>query len=148
MIWKPHVTVAAVVQRHGQFLMVQERVNGESVLNQPAGHLEDDESLVAAVVRETLEETGWHFSPEIITGIYRWREPDAQRTYLRVCFTGSLLGQVPDAVLDEGIEQSVWLSREQVLQQYGQLRSPLVLRCIDDFLAGASYPIDLLCDIE
>ena len=148
MIWKPHVTVAAVAQRHGQFLLVQERVNGESVLNQPAGHLEDNESLLDAVVRETLEETGWHFSPEAITGIYRWREPDALRTYLRVCFAGTLVGQVPDAVLDDGIEQAVWLSREQVLQQTGQLRSPLVLRCIDDYLAGANYPIGLLRDIE
>jgi 8-oxo-dGTP pyrophosphatase MutT (NUDIX family) len=147
MIWKPHVTVAAVAERDGQFLMVQERVNGRSVLNQPAGHLEDNESLAAAVARETFEETGWHFVPDVVTGIYRWREPDLQRTYLRVCFAGTLLDQLPDAVLDDGIEQVIWLSRQQLLLQTARLRSPLVLRCIDDYLAGASYPMGLLSDI-
>jgi 8-oxo-dGTP pyrophosphatase MutT (NUDIX family) len=147
MIWKPHVTVAAVAERDGQFLMVQEHVNGRSVLNQPAGHLEDNESLAAAVARETFEETGWHFAPDVVTGIYRWREPDLQRTYLRVCFAGTLLDQLPDAVLDDNIEQVVWLSRQQLLLQSARLRSPLVLRCIDDYLAGASYPMGLLSDI-
>jgi 8-oxo-dGTP pyrophosphatase MutT (NUDIX family) len=148
MIWKPHVTVATVAERDGRFLMVQERVNGQSVLNQPAGHLEDHESLVTAAVRETLEETGWHFAPELITGIYRWREPVTGRTFIRVAFTGSLLGNVPDARLDDGIEQAVWLSRSQLLEQAAQLRSPMVLRCIDDYLAGARYPLHLLGDIE
>jgi 8-oxo-dGTP pyrophosphatase MutT (NUDIX family) len=147
MIWKPHVTVAAVAERDGQFLMVQERVDGQSVLNQPAGHLEDNESLLDAVVRETFEETAWHFAPERITGIYRWREPVARRTWLRVCFAGTLLEHDPGAALDEGIEQAIWLPREALLRQPQQLRSPLVMRCIDDYLAGACYPLQLLSDI-
>jgi 8-oxo-dGTP pyrophosphatase MutT (NUDIX family) len=147
MIWKPHVTVAAIAHYHNRFLMVQERVSGQLVFNQPAGHLEDGESFIDAVVRETLEETAWHYVPEIITGIYRWREPLLQRTYLRVCFAGSLLDNEPDAGLDEGIEQAVWLSRTALAQRPDQLRSPMVLRCIDDYLAGARYPIRLLSDL-
>jgi 8-oxo-dGTP pyrophosphatase MutT (NUDIX family) len=147
MIWKPHVTVAAVVEKDGRFLLVQERIDGQSVLNQPAGHLEDNESLLDAVVRETLEETAWQFAPEYITGIYRWREPVSRSTYLRVCFTGALLGHDPTATLDHGIEQALWLPREALDGPPHPLRSPLVLRCIDDYLAAARYPLHLLGDI-
>jgi 8-oxo-dGTP pyrophosphatase MutT (NUDIX family) len=147
MIWKPHMTVAALVERDGRFLLVQERIEGLSVLNQPAGHLEDNESLLAAVARETREETGWLFEPDAITGIYRWREPVGQQTYIRVGFSGRLLAHDPDVALDEGIEQTLWLTPGELEQQQQRLRSPLVLRCIHDYLCGARYPLGLLNDI-
>ncbi len=141
------MTVAAVVERDGQFLMVQERVDGRSVFNQPAGHLEDNESLQAAVIRETREETGWQFEPQGITGIYRWRMPGAGHTYIRVGFHGRLLAHDPRLTLDDGIEQAVWLSPSELERQQQRLRSPLVLRCVRDYLAGARYPLELLNDI-
>jgi len=86
MSWYPHATVAAVIEREGKYLMVEERTSDGIVLNQPAGHLEDNESLIEAVIRETLEETAWHFTPSAITGVYRWRHPANHSTFLRVCF--------------------------------------------------------------
>ena len=142
------MTVAAVIERDGRFMLVQERVAGQSVFNQPAGHLEDNESLVAAVIRETREETGWQLEPEGIVGIYRWREPVGQQTYVRVGFHGRLLAHDPTATLDDGIEQALWLTPDELEQQRERLRSPLVLRCIRDYLGGARYPLDLLNDIE
>jgi 8-oxo-dGTP pyrophosphatase MutT (NUDIX family) len=148
MIWTPHVTVAAVIEQDGHFLLVQERESGRAVLNQPAGHLEDGESLVTAVIRETLEETGWHFQPEAVIGMYRWRHPLKGTTYLRATFTGSGLSHDPDRTLDEGIEDTLWLSIGEIRRQSGMLRSPLVLKSIEDYLAGARYPLSVLADIE
>ncbi|MDH3980687.1 MAG: NUDIX hydrolase [Gammaproteobacteria bacterium] len=142
------MTVAALAERDGRFLLVQERVAGQSVLNQPAGHLEDNESLFAAVIRETREETGWQFEPDRITGIYRWREPVGGQTYIRVAFAGQLLAHDAEAELDEGIECALWLTPAELEQQQASLRSPLVLLCIRDYLDGARYPLDLLNDIE
>ncbi|MEZ5540627.1 MAG: NUDIX hydrolase [Pseudomonadota bacterium] len=147
MIWKPHVTVAAILEQDGRFLLVQERVAGRSVLNQPAGHLEDDESLIAAVIRETREESGWDFAPDRITGIYRWRMPERHQTYLRVAFAGRGLAHDPHCDLDAGIERTLWLTAAEVRARADQLRSPLVQRTIDDYLAGADYPLALLTDI-
>ena len=104
MTWKPHMTVAAMIENEGRFLLVQENVSGKSVLNQPAGHLEDDETLIEAVIRETLEETAWHFQPESVTGIYRWRHPEKQKTFMRVTFAGKGLYHNPDCQLDSCIE--------------------------------------------
>jgi len=148
MIWTPHVTVAAVIEQDGRFLLVQERESGRAVLNQPAGHLEDGESLVMAVIRETLEETGWHFQPEAVIGIYRWRHPVKSITYLRVTFAGSGLRHDIDRTLDEGIEDTLWLSAGEIRRQSEMLRSPLVLKSIEDYLAGARYPLSVLADIE
>jgi 8-oxo-dGTP pyrophosphatase MutT (NUDIX family) len=148
MIWKPHVTVAAVLERDGRFLMVRERVSGRAVLNQPAGHLEDNESLVEAVIRETREESGWRFVPERITGIYRWRSPEQRLTYLRVAFAGRGVAYDADHPLDDGIEGTEWLTADELRHQADRLRSPLVLRSIDDYLAGADYPLALLADID
>ncbi|HUT41855.1 MAG TPA: NUDIX hydrolase [Gammaproteobacteria bacterium] len=148
MIWKPHVTVAAVLEQDGRFLLVQERVSGKSVYNQPAGHLEDNESLIDAVIRETREESGWQFEPERITGIYRWRQPEQQQTYLRVVFAGRGLAHDPACTLDDGIEGTVWLTAEEIRRQTDRLRSPLVMRSIDDYLAGADFPLTLLADID
>lgn len=148
MIWKPHVTVAAILEREGRFLMIRERISGHAVLNQPAGHLEDDESLIEAVIRETLEESGWQFAPDRITGIYRWRMPEKRQTYLRVTFAGQGLAHDTGRVLDDGIEGTEWLTADEIRRQPDRLRSPLVMRSIDDYLAGATYPLALLTDID
>jgi len=148
MIWKPHLTVAAVIENAGRFLLVEERISGQSVYNQPAGHLEDNESLVDAVVRETLEETAWHFRPEAIIGIYRWRHPDNQESFIRISFKGQALYHDPDAELDDCIERILWLTHKEIRQQQERLRSPMVMRSIDDYRSEKSWPLSLLIDIE
>jgi len=147
-IWKPHTTVAAIIERNQQFLMVEEVIHGEIVLNQPAGHLDPDESLLEAAIRETREETAWHFTPEYISGIYRWVHPQTQQCYLRIAFVGSCDQHDEKQLLDDGIIRALWLSRDQLIEKQNQLRSPLVIRCIDDYLAGKKYPLNLLTDIE
>ena len=144
MVWKPDVTVAAVVERDGQFLFVEERASGRVVLNQPAGHLEKNETFLEAVAREALEETGWIFVPEAVTGIYVWQPEHLTRTFLRVAFAGRLEGHDPSRPLDHGILRTRWLDREQLVAQQARHRSPLVLRCVDDYLGGTRYPLDLL----
>lgn len=146
MSWPLHVTVAAVVERDGRFLLVQESVGGQSVINQPAGHLEPNESLIDAAVRETLEETAWLFEPNALVGIYRWMHPKGD-TFLRFSFTGNLLREEKDRALDHGIEQVVWLDREALQQQSQLLRSPLVLQCVDDYLAGVRIDLAALKDV-
>lgn len=126
--------------------MVEEKQGNGTVINQPAGHLEDGESLQAAVIRETLEETAWHFQPEAITGIYRWVHPESQSTFIRVSYTGSVSQHDPDQPLDDGILNAQWLSREALVEQ--PLRSPMVLRCIDDYFAGHRYPLSLCDDVD
>jgi 8-oxo-dGTP pyrophosphatase MutT (NUDIX family) len=144
MILKPELTVAAVAAERGRFLIVEERVARRRVFNQPAGHVEDGEALIEAVVRETLEETAWHFEPQFVVGIYLWRNPGTARSYLRVAFGGTLLRHEPARALDNGIVAAHWFSRAQLLAHSNRLRSPLVMRCIDDWLAGARYPLSLL----
>ncbi len=147
MIWKPNVTVAAVVERDGRFLVVAEDADGEIVLNQPAGHLDAGESLVTAVARETLEETGWRFAPRALLGIYRWPKPDSDTAYLRFAFTGELLGHEADRPLDTGILRALWLTPDELRAERARHRSPLVERCVNDYLSGRRYPLDLLNDL-
>lgn len=144
MAWKPDVTVAAVVERDGQFLFVEERSSGRLVLNQPAGHLERGETLLAAVARETLEETGWNFVPEHIVGLYLWQGEHSSKTFLRVAYAGRLQGHDPSRPLDHGIVRTRWLDRAQLAALESKHRSPLVARCVDDYLAGRRYPLDLV----
>ena len=144
MIWKPNVTVAAVVQRDGKFLLVEEETEAGLAFNQPAGHLEDGEALLDAVVRETLEETAYHFRPTHLVGIYNWKRPDREITYLRFAFAGELHGYEAGRKLDEGIVAARWLTPDEVKATTTRHRSPLVLRCIEDLLAGKHYPLDLL----
>ena len=144
---RPHITVAAVIEREGRFLLVEERSGDEIVYNQPAGHLEMGENLLEAVERETLEETAWRFRPTAILGIYHWASPKNQVTYLRFCFTGEGVAHHPDQTLDSDIIRTWWLTRDEVIDRTPQLRSPLVLRCIDDYLAGKRYPLALYTDI-
>jgi 8-oxo-dGTP pyrophosphatase MutT (NUDIX family) len=138
------VTVAAIVERDGRFLMVEERSGSNLVLNQPAGHLEQGESLLAAVVRETLEETAHHFEPSHVVGFYLWRSEEADTTYLRVAFCGAATPMADVETLDEGIVAVHWLTRSQLFSRQRQLRSPMVLRCLDDYAAGHRYPLDLI----
>ena len=147
MIWKPNVTVAAVVERQGRFLIVEEDSDGKRVYNQPAGHLDEGEGLIEAVIRETLEETAWHFAPTALVGVYRWKNTPTGITYLRVCFAGVCHDEEVGRPLDEGIVQAVWLSRDELAALGSRLRSPLVLRCVDDYLAGRRYPLSLLVDM-
>ena len=148
MVWRPNVTVAAVVEHDGRFLLVEEETSNGLQLNQPAGHLEADESIVAAVQREVLEETAYDFLPEQITGIYRWTKPGSDLTYLRFAFSGRLGNLHPQRSLDSGIVRTVWMSREEVLQSAERHRSPLVVRCVEDYLSGRRYAIESLIDCE
>ncbi|WNV05802.1 NUDIX hydrolase [Candidatus Methylospira mobilis] len=142
---RPRVTVAAIIERQGLFLMVEERnAAGELVINQPAGHVEMNESLVEAVIRETLEETAWHFIPEFLVGVYLWKHPRADTSFLRVCFAGRAADHDPARALDDGIEQAVWLSHAALLERSARLRSPLVLDTISDYLSGERYPLSVL----
>lgn len=144
MDWMPRVTVSAVTQREGRFLLVEEDVRDRIVINNPAGHLENDETLIEAVVREVREETGCSFQPEGFTGIYLWKTPKGDRTFLRVNFFGSCVAENDDAILDDGILRKLWLTREDLVEQKKKLRSPMVLGCIDDYLGGKRYPLDAL----
>ena len=143
-IWKPHVVVAALVQQDGRFLMVEETTEEGIQYNQPAGHLEAHESLVEAVVRETLEETAHHFVPEALLGIYRWRAPQHDRVYLRFAFTGDITSFDPGLTLDAGILRALWMTTAEIEAVKPQHRSPLVSQCIADYLAGRRYSLDVL----
>ncbi len=142
--WKPHVTVAALCERDGKFLLVREKADGGIVYNQPAGHLEAGESLVDAVIRETLEETRYVFTPTAMQKIYRYLpEQTSQRSYMRFLFRGEL-GQSDDGQLDEDILSVEWMSYDEVLACRKQHRSPLVLQSIEDYRAGPGYPLSLI----
>lgn len=143
MTLRPDLTVAAVVERDGQFLLVEERVGNRMVFNQPAGHVERGEQFIDAVVRETLEETAWTFKPQALIGIYLWEQTERQRSFLRVTYVGEVTEHDPNRPLDRGIERAVWLTRDQIVARSARLRSPMVLRCIDDYLDGARYPLDV-----
>lgn len=145
--WKPRVTVAAIVEREGRFLMVEEAAEGGSVYNQPAGHLEQGESLVDAVVRETREETGWTIRPSAVVGLHQWTSPGGAN-FLRVAFSGEAVAHDPSLTPDEGIRAVLWLTRDEIAAQGALLRSPMVLRCVDDYCAGKRHPLDLLVYLD
>jgi len=145
-IWFPHVTVAAVIEHAGKFLFVEEHADETLVINQPAGHWEAHESLIEAAVRETLEETAYHFQPSALIGIYRWSHPHKDITYLRFAFTGAILSHDQERPLDSGILRALWITPEALQAQSASHRSPLVLRCLQDYRAGKRYPLELLND--
>jgi 8-oxo-dGTP pyrophosphatase MutT (NUDIX family) len=147
MRWTPHVTVAAIAEREGALLFVEEAIQGRLVLNQPAGHWEEGESLIDAVRREVLEETGYDFVPESLIGIYRWDVPDRDLTYLRFVFVGQV-GETPvRETLDCSVLRALWLSPEELRTEHARLRSPMVLRCVQDYLAGRRFPLEILNEI-
>ena len=143
MIWTPRVTVAAVIEQNNKFLLVEELINGQRVLNQPAGHLEAGEDLQSAVIREVWEETARQFNPTALIGIYLWPMPDEDRSYLRFCFTGSVSERHAAQDLDEDILDTCWLDYES-LQVHPHLRSPMVLQCVQDYRTNQRIPLDLL----
>jgi len=147
---RPSITVAAVIGRGGRFLLVEEEDEGRIVFNQPAGHLEQHESLVEGCRREVLEESAWHFRPSELVGIYRWSKPrraaDAEVSYLRFAFCGELGEHEPERKLDAGIVRAVWLDIDEIRASRERHRSPLVLRCVEDYLAGRRYALELLTD--
>jgi len=148
-MFKPNTTVAALIERDGRFLLVEERINGELKLNQPAGHVEQNEAIAAACVREGLEETGYHIKPTALVGIYYWTPPERSHlTYLRFAFAAEVVGEEAGYQLDEGIERPVWLTYEEIVARRDQHRSPLLLGCIDDYLAGKRYPLDVIRDYD
>lgn len=148
MGWNPEVTVAAVVQRAGRFLVVEERIENKLVLNQPAGHLEPGETLLAAVIREAREETAWRFAPQALVGTYLWRSPRNGRGFLRFAFCGEVDDHRPEQALDRGIVRATWMTSAELAAQPARLRSPLVMRCIDDFLAGQRQPLDSVAYLD
>ena len=141
-VWKPSVTVAAVIERDGRFLFVQERSEGRLVLNQPAGHLDPGESLLEACRREVLEETAHRFEPAGLVGVYRWHYAPKDVTFLRFCFHGTANEKV-DAPLDKEIVALHWLSVDELKRRKAEHRSPLVLECVQDFLAGKRFPLEV-----
>lgn len=143
-VWCPHVTVACVVADGDRFLMVEEEVNGRVAYNQPAGHLDDKESLVTAAVRETLEETGWTVALEHLVSVNQWRSTEHGDGVVRFTFAARAVSHDPQRPLDDGIRKALWLTRHEIAALGERLRSPLVLMSIDAWLAGQRYPLGLL----
>lgn len=146
--WHPHKTVATVVEHNSRFLMVEELIKGKLVLNQPAGHLEADESLAQAAIRETLEETAWEVELIGFLGLYQQSTSVDNISYIRSCFIAKALRKVPGRELDTGIVQALWLTRAELEERKDQMRSPVVLRVIDDYLQGRSYPLEVVQTLD
>jgi 8-oxo-dGTP pyrophosphatase MutT (NUDIX family) len=144
MIWKPDITVAAIIERDGRFLLVEEHTEHGRRFNQPAGHLDPGESLIRAIERETLEETAYTFAPTGLLGIYQHHSGADDVTYIRFAFTGNVTGHEADRALDDEIIRAVWFTPEEIKREARRHRSPLVMRCIDDYLAGRRFPLDVL----
>ncbi len=143
-----HVTVAAVVDQNGRFLIVEERAEGHPVYNQPAGYVEKGENFITAVIRETLDETTWHFEPTALIGIYLYTSPANGTVYQRLCFTGHAIQEDLTRMLDKEIIAVHWLTREDLFGKMHRLRSPMVLRSIDDYRRGIRYPLRMLVDLD
>jgi len=149
--WKPTVTVAAVIERDGRFLLVEEHTPEGLKLNNPAGHLDPGESPQQGAVREALEESAHEFTPDRLVGVYLTRfqrsSTGEDTTYLRIAFGGTAGEADPARALDEGIVRTLWMTLDEVRASAARHRSPLVLRCIEDFAAGLRHPLDLVyCD--
>ncbi|CBL46090.1 Nudix hydrolase [gamma proteobacterium HdN1] len=143
MIWKPHATVATIVTLGGKFLLVEELIDGKRVYNQPAGHVDEGERIVDAALRETLEETGWEVALDAFLGVYTYLAPGTDRTYYRFCFSATPTRQVHQKY-DKEIIAPHWLAYEEILALQPRLRSPLVLKCIEDFRSGRRFPLEIL----
>jgi phosphatase NudJ len=142
--WRPSVTAAAIIERDGRFLMVEEETSDGVRINNPAGHLDPGESPAEACAREALEETAWTFRPTALVGVYlsRSRNSGKDITYVRFGFCGELVSHDPSRRLDQGILRAVWMTAEEVRASAARHRSPLVLTCLEDYLAGKRYPLD------
>ncbi len=143
-MWKPSVTVAGVIEHDGRFLFVEEEADGRVVINQPAGRLDPDESLLHAVAREVLEETRYRITPTALVGIYLWPHETKNITYLRFAFAGEITGEDKERRLDTGILRPLWLTPDELQREADRHRNQLVSRCVADHRAGKRYPLELL----
>ena len=142
------ITVAAITERDGRFLVVEELIGSRLVFNQPAGHVEPGESLQTAIIREVREESAWGFLPETLVGVYLWRSPETGLTTMRFAFGGSVADHDARQPLDRGIVRTHWMSRADLLEREPQMRSPLVLRCVDDYLGGKRHPLGSVAHLD
>jgi 8-oxo-dGTP pyrophosphatase MutT (NUDIX family) len=143
--WKPNVTVAAVIEQDGRFLLVEERTSEGLMLNSPAGHLDRGESPIEGCIRETLEETAHHFTPSALIGVYMSRtRRQGDITYMRFAFSGTLGAFDADRALDHGIVRTLWMTADEIRASTARHRSPLLLQCVEDYLAGKRYPLELI----
>ena len=146
--WKPSVTVAAVIEKDGRYLMIEEMTRDGLRLNNPAGGLEAGESILEGAIREALEETACHFTPEALLGVYMARNPDTARgpgvTYVRFAFCGSASDPVPGRALDSPVVRTLWMTADEIVAARDRLRGPLVLQCIEDHRAGRRLPLDAI----
>ncbi len=147
MVWKPNVTVAAIVEQHGRFLLVEEETEEGPMFNQPAGHWEPQETLIEGAIRETLEETAYIFKPQWLTGIYQWQHPRRDITYLRFAYSGIITEHDPNRALDHGLIRAVWMTPDEIRRTQNH-RSPLVLKCIEDYLAGKRIPLETVTYLD
>ncbi len=144
MIWAPHVTVATIIERDNRFLLVYEESDGKLVYNQPAGHLDPDETLQDAAIREALEETGWTIKLTGVVGVNLYTAPSNGITYFRTTFIGEALSQDATRPLDTGIIEAVWLTYEELLERKEQLRSPMTLQIVEEYRAGRRFPLEVV----
>jgi 8-oxo-dGTP pyrophosphatase MutT (NUDIX family) len=146
--WKPSVTVAAVIEKDGRYLMIEEMTRDGLRINNPAGGLEPGESPIAGAMREALEETACHFAPEAFLGVYVARNPDSERgpgvTYMRFAFCGTASDPVPGRTLDSPVVRTLWMTADEIAAARDRLRGPLVLQCIEDHRAGRRLPLDAI----
>lgn len=144
----PHITVATIVEHDGRYLVVEERPHGAPALNQPAGHLEPGETLIDGAIRETLEETGYRVRPTHLIGVYIWTSPINGATYYRFCYAADIVAQVFDHPIDKDIDAHHWYTIDELRATLPMHRSPLVLRCVEDHIAGRRYPLDVVVDTD
>lgn len=143
-----HVVAAVLVERDHRFLLVEERVQNRLVVNQPAGHWESGETLVEAARREALEETGWDVDVEALLGVYQYRPPQMPHGFLRFAFIAKAMRHHPERALDVSIERALWLSRDELESRHAEHRSPMVMHCVDDYLAGRRFPLELIAHLQ
>lgn len=142
--WQPHIVVAAIVEREGRYLVVEEFIDGKLRINQPAGHWERGETLIDAVRRETLEEAAWDIEPGGFLGVYAWQPESLSYPFVRFAFVAKALRHHPDRQLDEGVVRALWLTPDELQARAAELRSPSVMRCIEDHRAGHIYPLEMI----
>ena len=148
MAWEPHVTVAAVIEKDGKYLIVEEKSEGRIVFNQPAGHVDGNETLAQATLREIREETGWDVTLESVLGIYVYTSPTNGVTYYRICFVAKPVAEIPGAELDTDIIRALWMSEDEIRAAKDKLRSPMVLKSLDDFKTKPRIPLDFIYELH